>query len=275
MSAASPPADARRQRARTRLDTRTGYARLLRLRHINLGFYPSLLLFEGSVAVGAVLAFGDGIHPLGAVAIPVAVAVMVKFNDVVAGLLARPVAEAQLRRSRSAPVVVGRSPVPRPSRLTQWIDRDDAVPYEMPADDEPRDGAVGGVARGVAAVPDARRPPAPGVPADDAAIAFDPAEPFELTGFEPTADGVSVDRDPSGDTATEGGAATTGGDAATTGGDAATTGGGDPATEWTGDERRERIGAGGEPVADERTGDDLGRPGSEPPGRGNVGRFLR
>jgi hypothetical protein len=179
----SAAAAARRRRIGARSDGRTGYARLLRLHHLNPGFYLSLLLFEGSIGVAILLALADVIDAWGVLVVPVSVAVMVKLNDVVAGLLARPAAEAQLRRSGSTPVVVGRSPVPRPSRLTQWIDRDDAVPYHPLADEEA--GGRGAVARGVAAVPEAReRPPSPGVPAQHASIeAVPPA--VELTAPEP------------------------------------------------------------------------------------------
>ena len=78
------------------------YHRLLRLRHLRPGPLPTFVLFEGSVMVALLLALADLVDPWGILAIPVAVAVMVKLNDVIMVVLRRPVAAAQLDRPRLA-----------------------------------------------------------------------------------------------------------------------------------------------------------------------------
>jgi hypothetical protein len=112
------------------------YARLLRLRHTNLNGYLGLVLFEGTVAIAALLACAEAMTPWGVVVVPMAVAVMVKYHDVILGVLARPAAAAQLRRPRPR-VAIGRSSVPRPSRPTTWIDVDALrhAPAAKPIDD--------------------------------------------------------------------------------------------------------------------------------------------
>lgn len=98
------------------------YSRMLRLRHLRLSPWATALLFEGSVALGLLLALADVITWWGVIAVPVVVALMVKLNDVVTGLLLRPFALAQLRVPRVAgspavgrvrPVVPAR---PQPAR---------------------------------------------------------------------------------------------------------------------------------------------------------------
>jgi hypothetical protein len=89
------------------------YARVLRLRHLHLRPLVAFLLFEGSVAFSIVLVLADLIPVWGVSVIPVAVAVMVKLNDLVAGALNRPLAVAQLRTPRPRDrAAVGRSAVP-------------------------------------------------------------------------------------------------------------------------------------------------------------------
>jgi hypothetical protein len=89
------------------------YARVLRLRHLHLRPLVAFLLFEGSVAFSIVLVLADLIPVWGVGVIPVAVAVMVKLNDLVAGALNRPLAVAQLRTPRPRDrTAVGRSAVP-------------------------------------------------------------------------------------------------------------------------------------------------------------------
>jgi hypothetical protein len=97
--------------------TRSGplYWRILRLRRIRPRPAVTFLLFEGSIALGILLAFADILTWWGAATVPTAVGIMVKLNDVVAtNLHLRPLAEAQLRLPR---LVGGRrmgvSPVPR------------------------------------------------------------------------------------------------------------------------------------------------------------------
>jgi hypothetical protein len=137
------------------------YFRILRVRHIRPGWLASLVIFEGSCFVGILLSFAELTDPWAILAVPAAVAVMLKFNDAVAGALKRPLAVAQLntpgpRRSTA----IGRSPVPGPSRLTTSFSTDDAL-----ADPEARPG--GEVARGIAPVPGSGRSharrPRPGI----------------------------------------------------------------------------------------------------------------
>lgn len=127
------------------------YWRLLRLRRVRPRPAITFLLFEGSIVLGALLALADLVTWWGAAAVPIAVAVMVKLNDVVASTLyLRPLAEAQLRTPRLRDGRrVGVSAVTRGGRPTRRIDRDDAVfdPSAWPDAD---------IARGVASV--LRRP---------------------------------------------------------------------------------------------------------------------
>ena len=66
-------------------DTRPLYARALRLKHIRPGSLLCFLYFEGSVFAGLVLVFAELAPWWVAIVLPVAVAVMVKVNDLIAG----------------------------------------------------------------------------------------------------------------------------------------------------------------------------------------------
>jgi hypothetical protein len=129
------------------------YHRLLRLRHIRPRPVATFVLFEGSLGVGLLLGLSETMNRWVVVALPATVALMVKFNDMVAGALARPQALAQLRSERLVPrVAVGRSAVMVPSRPTTWIARDDAVADPVARRIEPMPGTAAR-AVGVAAVP--------------------------------------------------------------------------------------------------------------------------
>ena len=65
------------------------YARLLRLRHITPGGRLCFVFLEGAVALGALLALAELVSWWGVLVLPLTVAVMVKLNDVIAGLLPR------------------------------------------------------------------------------------------------------------------------------------------------------------------------------------------
>lgn len=66
------------------------YARMLRLRHLNPGGLLCFVFLEGALALGALLALAELVSWWGVLVLPAVVAVMVKFNDVVAGRLAPP-----------------------------------------------------------------------------------------------------------------------------------------------------------------------------------------
>jgi hypothetical protein len=138
------------------------YWRVLRLRRLRPSPAMTFLLFEGSILLGALLALAEIISWWGAPVIPVAVAVMVKVNDVVASTLElRPLAEAQLRTPRPRDWrPIGMSRVPSASRVTTRIEPDDAVPDASAPPGLP----AAGVVRGVASVP---RRPAPRPALDD------------------------------------------------------------------------------------------------------------
>ncbi len=66
------------------------YPRLLRLRHIDPNAWQRAVLGEGMAGAGALLAMADLASAWSIVALPVAVAVVVKGHDLLAGFLERP-----------------------------------------------------------------------------------------------------------------------------------------------------------------------------------------
>lgn len=68
-------------------DRRPFYPRLLRLRHVHPNAWQQALLGEGSAVVGGLLALADLASAWSVLVLPVAVAVVVKCHDLLAGLL--------------------------------------------------------------------------------------------------------------------------------------------------------------------------------------------
>jgi hypothetical protein len=66
------------------------YHRLLRLRHYRPGTLVTAVLFEGSIVAAVVLSLAEILEWWSVLVVPVAVAAVVKFNDLVAGLPTRP-----------------------------------------------------------------------------------------------------------------------------------------------------------------------------------------
>jgi hypothetical protein len=75
------------------------YARMLRLRHLSPGGLLCFVFLEGAIALGILLALAELVSWWGVLVLPVAVAVMVKFNDLVAGWLAPPAIEPVAARA--------------------------------------------------------------------------------------------------------------------------------------------------------------------------------
>lgn len=73
-------------------EKRTIYAKVLRLKTINPGPVWSFLFFEVAIAVGIVLALLSLVSWWGVLVLPVAIAVMVKLNDIVATATERSIA---------------------------------------------------------------------------------------------------------------------------------------------------------------------------------------
>lgn len=64
---------------------RPWYARALRLRHLYLSHAWCVVFFEGALALGVLMALTELVSWWVVPVLPVAVAVMVKLNDVIAG----------------------------------------------------------------------------------------------------------------------------------------------------------------------------------------------
>jgi hypothetical protein len=82
--------------------SRPFYARMLRLRHLAPSGFLCFVFLEGAVALGILLALAELVSWWGVLVLPITVAAMVKLNDAVAGLLARPsAADISLRHTRT------------------------------------------------------------------------------------------------------------------------------------------------------------------------------
>jgi hypothetical protein len=103
------------------------YARMLRLRHVAPSGFLCFVFLEGAVALGVLLALAELVSWWGVLVLPLTVAGMVKLNDVIAGMLARPAAPAR-RMPPPAVSEADRAPKLRPA----------AVPPEPAGDDHDR-----------------------------------------------------------------------------------------------------------------------------------------
>jgi hypothetical protein len=124
------------------------YARVLRLHYIRPGGLLCFAFFEGAVAVGILLALAELAPWWAALVLPVAVALMVKINDIVAGLNAR----ARLVPAHTRSGTARRAAVPRAAVPRAAVPRA-AVPRARPADTPPPTSKVR--ARGRATAPGA------------------------------------------------------------------------------------------------------------------------
>lgn len=95
--------------------TRPLYARVLRLRHLHPSGMACFALLEGSVAVALLLALAELVSWWALIILPALVALLVKANDVVAGVAARAAAlvpeQEQERFRREMLPAVGRATV--------------------------------------------------------------------------------------------------------------------------------------------------------------------
>lgn len=69
------------------MSSRPLYARILRLKHITPSGLLCFVFLEGAVALGALLALAELVSWWGVIVLPLTVALMVKLNDVIAGML--------------------------------------------------------------------------------------------------------------------------------------------------------------------------------------------
>jgi hypothetical protein len=88
------------------------YARMLGLRHMTPSGFLCFVFLEGAVALGILLALAELVSWWGVLVLPLSVAVMVKLNDIVAGMLARPPAPRTAPPRRSPPVRPAAPPTP-------------------------------------------------------------------------------------------------------------------------------------------------------------------
>jgi hypothetical protein len=111
------------------MNARPFYARVLRLKHLTPGGLLCFVFLEGAMALGALLALAELVSWWGVIVLPLTVAVMVKLNDVIAGMLPRSVATGEpvaARASVRRPIgeeSTTRLPVGRGGPTRPWADR--------------------------------------------------------------------------------------------------------------------------------------------------------
>jgi hypothetical protein len=106
------------------------YCRLLRLNHLHPNSWQRAALGEGAIVVGAVLVMADLASLWVIPALPVAVAVVVKGNDMLAGVIAPP-------QSAATPAATAAAPATAP--VTEAV-ADVAVEADQPEVDQPEVG---------------------------------------------------------------------------------------------------------------------------------------
>lgn len=108
-------------------DSRPLYARALRLRHVHPSSLLCFLFFEGMIALGVLLALAELVTWWAVPVLPVAVAGMVKVNDLLAGALAAPSRAGRPGEPAIEGASAGADPAPEPAdppKLTRQVSRD-------------------------------------------------------------------------------------------------------------------------------------------------------
>ncbi|MFI5895542.1 hypothetical protein ACIA5D_36150 [Actinoplanes sp. NPDC051513] len=117
------------------------YARMLRLRHVAPSGFLCFVFLEGSVALGALLALAELVSWWGVLALPIMVALMVKLNDVIAGVLTEPAVPAGPAAARAEVLRPAAAGGPHPpvriaeeatTRLPGVINRERGAPVMRP-----------------------------------------------------------------------------------------------------------------------------------------------
>jgi hypothetical protein len=128
------------------MNARPLYARLLRLKNITPSGLLCFVFLEGAAALGILLALAELVSWWGVIVLPLTVALMVKLNDVIAGMLPRSAPPGQpvaarvpvrraLREESTARLPAGRGGIKRPwaERLElqhQWVRQSATRRYE-------------------------------------------------------------------------------------------------------------------------------------------------
>jgi hypothetical protein len=119
------------------------YARLLGLRYLAPSGFLCFVFLEGAVALGFLLALAELVSWWGVLVLPLSVAVMVKLNDVVAGMLARPPAPA-VATPRPGPVRPAAPRTPNWPDDTRTVDLRGRLSDQMPHPADMDAGALNG-----------------------------------------------------------------------------------------------------------------------------------
>jgi hypothetical protein len=128
------------------------YARVLGLRHLAPSGLLCFVFLEGTIALGVLLALAELVSWWGVLVLPATVAMMVKLNDVIAGIVAVPAATPARRSARAvsggtAPAS-RRAPIRPAAGSSGALARDDRSPSRARAVD-PSDHLGAGQARSV------------------------------------------------------------------------------------------------------------------------------
>jgi hypothetical protein len=111
------------------------YARMLGLQYLAPSGFLCFVFLEGAVALGILLALAELVSWWGVLVLPATVAVMVKLNDVVAGMLARPAVPARASTVRTGRPPLRPAAVPEDMSLSRarTVDLRGRVPEPQPA----------------------------------------------------------------------------------------------------------------------------------------------
>jgi hypothetical protein len=106
------------------------YARMLGLRHLAPSGFLCFVFLEGAIALGILLALAELVSWWGVLVLPATVAMMVKLNDVIAGMMAGPAATVGRRSAMAvadsaSPLVPGRTPIRPAAGSAAALARDD------------------------------------------------------------------------------------------------------------------------------------------------------